>query len=1187
MQAEGHVLQLIEHPNRWHLQLESGTNLFWLELPRRPSDDFSGLVGATVRAPGVCKKESFEGGETLRPTLMVQDATDIEILHPSRANISIEPENTPVQPIASLTRELAASSNAQVHVRGTVLDQRLGESIVLRDDTGTISAEASQRVAMDAGHRIDLWGTLAWDGSRLHLASATFRALDAGRPPPDTATTATDKPAELPLLTKVLQIRSLSAAQAAWQYPVQFRGVVTLYLPQQGAKFYVQDDTSGIYIRPKPNTPELKPGDLVEITGLTDPGGFAPIVVPTRVAVLGTAPFPEAARATPYQLASGQYNCQWMEAHGVIRAVTYENGLVQLKLDDPSGTFFINIPASSEPTNLLDSVVRVDGVCSTTFNSKRQITGSAIWAQTLDLVQIEEPAVGDPLDLPEQPILSLSQFHPLGVLQRRVRVSGVATLCQPGQSFFIQDDSDAIEVLASQKGHIAPGDHVVVAGYPSLGDFGTVLRDAVFRVQGHGAIPQPKSIAAGHTLDPDLDDTWVQVDARLLNSSVVGDVQVLTLQIPGSIFEAHCPRPEQDAGALRSGSLLRLTGVYRVLADEARLPNSFQMLLPSAANIEVLERPSWWTIRHSLTVVGALAMLVAATTLWIAMLRRKVSEQTASLQQSEIKFRSLVEKSLVGVYVIQDGRFAYLNPRLAEIYGHTPEEMIGSLTVRDTVFAEDWPQVEEQIRRRISGEVTTVHYGFRIRRKDGSLAHVEVLGSRSEYQGKPAVVGTLMDVTDRKQAEEALRFTQFAVDHTADAAFWIKPDGRFFYVNDAACRALGYSREELLSLGVADIDPHFLERVWPDFWTNLKQSGTMTFEALHKARGGRTFPVEIRANFVEFEGNEYDCAFARDITERKRAEAALAEASGLLETLLANSPDCIYFKDRESRFIRYSKAFAKLFHLADSESLRGKTDFDFFSEKHARPAYEDEQEIIRTGQPLIGKLEKETHPDSHVTWALTTKMPWRDHNGDIIGTFGISKDVTAIKEAEDKLAYERELFQTLLRTIPDHIYFKDRESRFVQVSKSKAEGTLQTVLDNSYDARPSEVPGKLPSHLASGQAFAEWMIGKTDFDTYPENHARASFEHEQEIIRSGLPMVGKLERAALSGGRFIWYLTTKMPWRDKEGNIIGTFGVSKDVTVVKEAEDKLAHERELFRDAAGQHSRRDLFQGPSSPASCG
>ena len=141
--------------------------------------------------------------------------------------------------------------------------------------------------------------------------------------------------------------------------------------------------------------------------------------------------------------------------------------------------------------------------------------------------------------------------------------------------------------------------------------------------------------------------------------------------------------------------------------------------------------------------------------------------------------------------------------------------------------------------------------------------------------------------------------------------------------------------------------------------------------------------------------------------------AALAEASALLEAMLDNSPDLIYFKDRESRFVRFSKSFLARLGLTAPALLRGKTDADFYAADHAQPAYADEQEIIRTGNPIIGQLEKETYADGHVTWVLTTKMPWRDGAGAIVGTIGISKDVTSLKEAEAKL---EQLHRQLLET---------------------------------------------------------------------------------------------------------------------------------------------------------------------------
>jgi PAS domain S-box-containing protein len=134
----------------------------------------------------------------------------------------------------------------------------------------------------------------------------------------------------------------------------------------------------------------------------------------------------------------------------------------------------------------------------------------------------------------------------------------------------------------------------------------------------------------------------------------------------------------------------------------------------------------------------------------------------------------------------------------------------------------------------------------------------------------------------------------------------------------------------------------------------------------------------------------------------ERRTADLAHEQALLRTLLDNASDHIYFKDAGSRFVRCSQSLCRRSGLAQ-EQIVGKTDCEIFQTKHSRPGFADEQEIIRTGQPLIGKLEKEVHSDGRTTWMTTTKMPWRDAGGNIIGTFGISTDITAIKEAETKL----------------------------------------------------------------------------------------------------------------------------------------------------------------------------------------
>ncbi|HSG67142.1 MAG TPA: response regulator, partial [Bacteroidales bacterium] len=138
--------------------------------------------------------------------------------------------------------------------------------------------------------------------------------------------------------------------------------------------------------------------------------------------------------------------------------------------------------------------------------------------------------------------------------------------------------------------------------------------------------------------------------------------------------------------------------------------------------------------------------------------------------------------------------------------------------------------------------------------------------------------GSIEDITSQKHVLQALRLTQFSVDQNSDAAFWLEKDAHFFYVNDAACRSLGYTREELLQMTVHDIDPLFPKEVWDDHWRDIKARRIIKTESIHRTKDGREYPIELLINFLEFDGKEYNCAFARDITLRKQNEENLRTA---------------------------------------------------------------------------------------------------------------------------------------------------------------------------------------------------------------------------------------------------------------------------------------------------------------------
>jgi PAS domain S-box-containing protein len=177
---------------------------------------------------------------------------------------------------------------------------------------------------------------------------------------------------------------------------------------------------------------------------------------------------------------------------------------------------------------------------------------------------------------------------------------------------------------------------------------------------------------------------------------------------------------------------------------------------------------------------------------------------------------------------------------------------------------------------------------YRLRRHDGIYRWIIDEGaprydSAGEFKG---YVGHCFDVTERKEAEESLRFTRVSVEAASDAVFWLTSDAQITDVNEAACRSLGYTRDELLGMIVADIDPHYDVAIWPKHFAELRQKGTIKLESEQRRKDGMMFPVEVVANYVRYGPDERNCAFVRDITERKKNEAELKQHRDHLEAMV-------------------------------------------------------------------------------------------------------------------------------------------------------------------------------------------------------------------------------------------------------------------------------------------------------------
>ena len=255
----------------------------------------------------------------------------------------------------------------------------------------------------------------------------------------------------------------------------------------------------------------------------------------------------------------------------------------------------------------------------------------------------------------------------------------------------------------------------------------------------------------------------------------------------------------------------------------------------------------------------------------------------------------------------------------------------------------------------------------------------------------------------------------------------------------------------------------------------------------------------------------------------------------LMRALMEHLPDRIFFKDLQSRFIAGSLSHARLFDSDSFGPIQGKTDFDFFSEEHARAAFEDEQEIIRTGRPKLAMEEKETWPDGRVTWCCTSKAPLRDDQGRIIGTFGISQDITAWKEAKEALKESEAFLQTLINTIPLPVYYKDLEGRYLGLNKAYEEFFGDT---------------------------QEELLGKTLFDIRSARLAESFRAHDIELLARGgtIQLEAKVETRH-RGERDV--LFHKAVFTDGQGAAMGLIGTVLDLSEIKKLESQLHHSQKM------------------------
>jgi PAS domain S-box-containing protein len=415
------------------------------------------------------------------------------------------------------------------------------------------------------------------------------------------------------------------------------------------------------------------------------------------------------------------------------------------------------------------------------------------------------------------------------------------------------------------------------------------------------------------------------------------------------------------------------------------------------------------------------------------------------LRQSEAFYRSLFENLSDCIFILDvtpDQRFKIVsfNPAEERAVGMTTAQVAGRFT--DDLFPKGMAEQLNGNYRRCLEERRITHYEEVLDLPKGKVPFLTTLIPLAAANGRiHRIIGVASDISERKQTEQALQASEThyrsLIEHGTDQVTIMGADGRFTYASPSVTRLLGYDPRELIGqVGFGYVHPDDVAKVQAAFGRALQGETAElreVFRFRHKDGSWRVFESVV-TNLLGEPTVAGVVINSRDVTDRTRAEEALRQEQFLVSTLMENIPDSIYFKDAASRFVRINRNMARLFGLSDPAQAVGKTDFDFFAPDHARAALETEREVMRTGQPAVDIEELETWPDRPDTWVSSTKMPLRDAAGVIIGTFGISRDITKRKGAEEALRRSEADHRGLVDHAPLGVYRSTRDGRFLTVN---------------------------------------------------------------------------------------------------------------------------------------------------------
>ncbi|MDP1771124.1 MAG: PAS domain S-box protein [Methylobacter sp.] len=538
--------------------------------------------------------------------------------------------------------------------------------------------------------------------------------------------------------------------------------------------------------------------------------------------------------------------------------------------------------------------------------------------------------------------------------------------------------------------------------------------------------------------------------------------------------------------------------------------------------------------------------------------RLRLAEEVAG-QEVEFRYREIFENVTDGIFLLDvvDGecfRYAGINPALARMSGLVPKNILGRFV--EATLPEDAARKMIANYLRCVEEGKPIHCEMELELPTGRKVFKSTLIPVRDGLGYiHRIIGLTSDITERKAADKQLALLNYSLDHVKESVLLTGEDAQLYYVNEEFCRGLGYSRDELLGLGVSDFDPDYQLDRWPEHWRDLKENGSLIFESRHMTKDGRIYPVEIIANYFEFDGKGYNLALMRNIADRKRVDDTLkfiaqrgwAEGGESFLTALAR-----YLGEMlEVDYVIVDK-------LAD-DPANAET-VAIYAKGEVLPNMQYSLRGTPCANVMGGGLccypadvQQQFPEDSLLADMLVesyTGIPLWDSRGKVIGLIAVmdgkpmGDEVTVTsmlqlvatraaaelerEQSERALSESRQFLNQVIETIPDPVFVKDREHRWIRLNQAYCE----------FIGHPLEA-----------------LLGKSDYDFSPAHEAEVFWAKDEAVFNSGEENINEEEFTDRDGNMHT-IVTKKSRYTDDCGQQY-LVGIILDITERKRMEAEL------------------------------